>query len=106
VRHVDRWLPVHELTTAQVWEVIGQAGTRAHWVYDYLPRLSCRFCVLASRSALIRATILGPEGAARRVEQEQRMGHQFRAGQSMASIIEASRGLTLATTPPATTWAA
>lgn len=106
VRHVDRWLPVHELTTAQLWEVIGQAGTRAHWVYAFLPRLSCRFCVLASRAALIRAAILDPEGAARRAELVQRMGHRFRPRQSMADIIAASRRLTLATAPPATTWTA
>lgn len=106
MRHVDRWLPVHELTTAEVWDVISQAGTRAHWVYAYLPRLSCRFCVLASRSALVRAAILDPDGAMRRAELEQRMDHQFQPGQSMADIIAASRGLTLATAPPAATWAA
>jgi 3'-phosphoadenosine 5'-phosphosulfate sulfotransferase (PAPS reductase)/FAD synthetase len=105
VRHVDRWLPVHELTTAQVWDVIGQAGTRAHWVYAYLPRLSCRFCVLASRPALIRAAILDPEGAVRRAGQEQRMGHQFRPGLSMAEIVAASRDRTIAMAPPVTSWA-
>jgi hypothetical protein len=106
MRHVDRWLPVHELTTAEVWEVIGQAGTRAHWVYACLPPAQLRFCVLPSRSALVRAAILDPEGAMGRAELEQRMGHQFQPGQSMADIIAASRGLTLTPAPPARTWAA
>jgi len=106
VRHVDLWLPVHELTTGQVWEVIGQAGTRPHWVYAYLPRLSCRFCVLAGKSALVRAALLDPAGAAARADLEQRMGHRFRSDLSMADIIAAARGLTLDTAPPATTWAA
>jgi len=98
-------LPVHELTTGQVWEVIGQAGTRPHWVYAYLPRLSCRFCFLAGKSALVRAALLDPAGAAARADLEQRMGHRFRPDLSMADIIAASRGLTLDTAPPAVTWA-
>jgi 3'-phosphoadenosine 5'-phosphosulfate sulfotransferase (PAPS reductase)/FAD synthetase len=106
VRHVDQWLPVHHLTTGEVWDVIGQAGTRPHWVYAYLPRLSCRFCVLASRSALIRAAILDPAGAARRAELEERMGHKFRADLSMAEIVKTARPLTIQTAPQARDWAA
>lgn len=90
VRHVDQWLPVHDLTAAEVWEVIGQAGTRSHWIYDHLPRLSCRFCVLAGRDALITAAQLDPQGAARRAAAEQQMGHQFRKDLSMAEIIAAA----------------
>jgi 3'-phosphoadenosine 5'-phosphosulfate sulfotransferase (PAPS reductase)/FAD synthetase len=106
VRHVDRWLPVHELTTTQVWDLIAEAGTRPHWVYAYLPRLSCRFCVLAGKAALIRAALLDPAGAARRADLEQRIGHQFRQDLSMADILQAARGLTLDIAPPAVTWAA
>jgi 3'-phosphoadenosine 5'-phosphosulfate sulfotransferase (PAPS reductase)/FAD synthetase len=106
VRHVDQWLPVHELTTHQIWDLIAEAGTRPHWVYAYLPRLSCRFCVLAGKAALIRSALLDPAGAARRADLEQRIGHQFRQNLSMADIIEAARGLTLDTAPPAVTWAA
>lgn len=89
-----------------MWDVIAQAGTRPHWVYAYLPRLSCRFCVLASKPALIRATILDPAGAAARADLERRMGHTFRPGLSMADIITAARGLTIDTAPPALPWAA
>src|SRR6185437_10786523 len=106
VRHVDQWLPVHQLTTSQIWDLIAEAGTRPHWVYAYLPRLSCRFCVLAGKAALIRSALLDPAGAARRADLEQRMGHQFRQNLSMADIIQAARGLTLDTAPPAVTWAA
>ncbi len=106
VRHVDRWLPAHELTAGQVWDAIAQAGTRPHWVYAYLPRLSCRFCVLASKSALVRAALLDPAGAAARADLERRIGHRFRQDLSMADIIAAARGLTIDTAPPATTWAA
>lgn len=46
------------------------------------------FCVLASRPALIRAAQLHPDRARRHAEMEGRMGHKFRAGLSMAQIIE------------------
>ena len=92
VRHVDEWLPVHCWTTAQVWARIDQAPTRPHSVYAQgMPRLSCRFCVLASRSALVLAARLDPDGARRRAELETAMGHQFRADMSMADIIAAAR---------------
>lgn len=88
VRHVDEWLPVHAWTTDQVWARIEQAGTRPHPVYDLgMPRLSCRFCVLASHSALVRAAQLDPDGARRRADLEAAMGHQFRADVSMAQIL-------------------
>jgi 3'-phosphoadenosine 5'-phosphosulfate sulfotransferase (PAPS reductase)/FAD synthetase len=87
-REVDLWLPVHSWTTDQVWEHIRQSGVRYHPAYDAgMPRLSCRFCVLASRSALIRAAQLDPAGARKRAALEQRMGHNFRQDLSMAQII-------------------
>jgi 3'-phosphoadenosine 5'-phosphosulfate sulfotransferase (PAPS reductase)/FAD synthetase len=104
VRHVDEWLPVHTWTAPQVWARIDQAGTRPHPVYaEGMPRLSCRFCVLASRSALIRAAQLDPAGARRRAELEDQMGHRFRRDLSMAEIITAAR-----TTPagPVADWMA
>jgi 3'-phosphoadenosine 5'-phosphosulfate sulfotransferase (PAPS reductase)/FAD synthetase len=89
VRLVDEWLPVHAWTVEQVWQRIKEAGTRPHRVYaEGMPRLSCRFCVLASKSALIRAAQLDPEGARKRAELERRMGHTFRKDLSMAQIIE------------------
>ena len=56
-----------------------------------MPRLSCRFCPLASRSALILAARLDPEGAERRAAMEQRMGHSFRHDLSMRDIITLSQ---------------
>jgi len=88
-RRVDVWLPIHSWTTAEVWADIRRSGVRYHPVYDKgMPRLSCRFCVLASRSALIRAAQLDPEGARRRAAMEERMGHTFQNGRSMADIIK------------------
>lgn len=105
VRQVDEWLPIHAWTTEQVWTRIAQAGTRPHPAYAAgMPRLSCRFCVLASRSALIRAAQLDPAGAAARLAMETRMGHSFRRDLPMADIIAAAA----ASTAPAAAedWAA
>ena len=91
VRWVDEWLPIHGWAAGQVWARITAAGTRPHPIYAAgMPRLSCRFCVLASRSALILAARLDPEGAGRRAAMEQRMGHAFRQGMPMRDIIAAA----------------
>lgn len=91
VRHVDEWLPIHGWHIVEVWARIAEAGTRPHPVYAAgMPRLSCRFCVLASRSALIRAAQLDPAGAQKRAELEARMGHSFRQDLSMGDIITAA----------------
>jgi 3'-phosphoadenosine 5'-phosphosulfate sulfotransferase (PAPS reductase)/FAD synthetase len=87
-RTVDEWLPILEWTTEQVWDRIRQAGTRHHWAYDAgMPRLSCSFCVLASRGALVRAAQLRPVLAAEYAGVEQRIGHRFRRDLSMAQIV-------------------
>ncbi len=53
-RHVDTWLPIHDWSVEDVWQRIRQAGTRPHPAYAAgMSRLSCRFCVLASRADLI-----------------------------------------------------
>ena len=88
VRLVDEWLPIHDWTAGQVWARIAEAGTRTHPVYAAgMPRLSCRFCVLASRSALVLASRLDPAGAERRAGMEDRMGHAFRKGMRMRDIV-------------------
>lgn len=71
-RTVLQWLPIFELTTAQVFETIAAAGQVPHWAYAAgMTRLSCCFCIMASRADLIRAAELNPELYAtyRRLEQ-------------------------------------
>lgn len=72
---------------------IAAAGTRPHPAYaEGMPRLSCSFCVLASRSALVRAAQLRPDLARQYVAVEARMGHRFRADLSIADVeAEAER---------------
>jgi 3'-phosphoadenosine 5'-phosphosulfate sulfotransferase (PAPS reductase)/FAD synthetase len=98
VRQVTEWLPILEWTVDQVWERISGAGTTPHPAYAAgMPRLSCCFCVLASRSALVRAAQLMPDLAAEYERVELRIGHRFTQALSMTEIIE------LAATTPTTT---
>lgn len=93
-RRVDEWYPIHHLTVTDVWERIAAAGTRAHPAYAAgMTRLSCRFCVLASRADLVCSARLNPILADRYAAVEEAAGHRFRADLSMADIIAEARGL-------------
>lgn len=88
LRHVDTWYPVHSWSTADVWRSVWASGLRVHPAYAAgMPRLSCVFCVLASRSALVRAAQLQPALAARYAALEAKIGHRFKNDLSMAEII-------------------
>lgn len=97
-REVWEWAPILDWTVEQVWARIRQAGTRHHWAYDAgMPRLSCCFCVLAGRDALIRAAQLMPELAQEYLATEVRVGHTFRQDLSMADIVAAANRETVTT---------
>lgn len=88
LRKVDRWLPIHHWTEDQVWDRIRSSGVPHHPAYDAgMPRLSCSFCVLASRSALVLAAQLRPKLAAEYAAVEERIDHRFTDAFSMADII-------------------
>lgn len=92
-RRVDDWYPIHDWPLARVWETIAAAGTRPHPAYaSGMTRLSCRFCVLASRADLICSARLNPELAQRYAAVEQQTGHRFRVDLSMADVIAAAAG--------------
>lgn len=87
VKHVDNWLPIHSWTEDQVWAGIRESGVKYHPVYDAgMPRLSCRFCVLAGRKALVRAAQLDPAGALKRARLEDKFQAR-RAARAMACLL-------------------
>jgi 3'-phosphoadenosine 5'-phosphosulfate sulfotransferase (PAPS reductase)/FAD synthetase len=91
-RWVDEWLPIHDWGVDEVWGAIRQSGLRAHFAYDIgMPRLSCAFCVFASKPALILAAQHNPELAQRYVNAEARMGHTFRHKLSIAEVVEEAK---------------
>ena len=75
-REVFDWLPVFDLSTEDVFRVIRNAGQSPHWAYVAgMSRLSCSFCILASRADLRRAAELRPDLYRTYVELERRIGH-------------------------------
>jgi len=80
--------PIHDLNTDEVFEVIRLAGQEAHPVYATgNERLSCVFCVLGSTNDLRNGAALRPDLFERYVELEDKMGHTFRADQSLRQIV-------------------
>lgn len=78
-RHVDRWLPIHHWTEAQVWDVIRASGVRHHQAYDLgMSRLSCAFCIMASRRDLEIAAEHNPSLLATYIDLQDRVGSTFR----------------------------
>ncbi len=93
-RLVDDWYPIFDWPVAKVWQRIAAAGTRPHPAYAQgMTRLSCRFCVLASRADLVCSARLNPDLAARYAAVEVQTGHRFRNDLSMAHIIAEAEGL-------------
>jgi 3'-phosphoadenosine 5'-phosphosulfate sulfotransferase (PAPS reductase)/FAD synthetase len=88
-REVTRWLPIHDWTDAQVWDRLRSRELEVHPAYAAgMPRLSCCFCVLSSKPALVRAAQLNPELAQEYLAVEQTVGHTFRQDLSIAEIVE------------------
>lgn len=58
------WLPIHDWTTAEVFQRIADAGQAPHWAYAAgMTRLSCCFCIMASKAYYAR----GDDGQLRAV---------------------------------------
>ena len=75
-REVFDWLPVFDLSTEDVFRVIRDAGQSPHWAYAAgMSRLSCSFCILASRADLRRAAELRPALYRTYAALERRIGH-------------------------------
>lgn len=82
--------PIHDLTTAEVFEVIRLDGQLPHPIYATgNERLSCVFCVLGSDNDLRNGAKQRPELFDRYVRLEESMEHTFRAKQSLTEIVTA-----------------
>ena len=70
------WLPIFDLTEDQVFRVIRAAGQIPHPAYAMgMTRLSCVFCIMASRADLRTAARLQPGLYRTYAELEERIGH-------------------------------
>ena len=97
VREIVNYLPLHQLPVDAVWRIIAgsQISDLVHPAYRLgMPRLSCRFCILASRGALVRSAQLNPDLAAEYLKVEQETGHAFRLGCSIEEVIAEAESAT------------
>ena len=70
------WLPVFDYAESDVFAVIREAGQTPHPAYAMgMSRLSCVFCIMASRSDLRTAARLQPRLYRTYAELERRIGH-------------------------------
>lgn len=77
------WLPIFDLSTDQVFAMIKEAGQKPHPAYKAgMTRLSCAFCIMASKADLATAAKLRPALYRKYVEMERRIGHTM----SMAGV--------------------
>lgn len=68
------WLPIHDWTTAEVFEDIAQHQQQPHWVYRAgMTRKSCVVCIMASEADLRTAARLAPGIVSRYVRAERRL---------------------------------
>lgn len=68
------WLPIFEMSTDEVFSSIKEAGQEPHWAYQAgMTRLSCCFCIMASKADLTTAAKLNPELYAKMVALEKRI---------------------------------
>jgi len=70
------WLPVHDMLTPEVFAAIEHAGQEPHYAYALgNDRLSCVFCIMASKPDLRNGRIQRPELFEQYVALEQRTGY-------------------------------
>ncbi|MEY9846083.1 3'-phosphoadenosine 5'-phosphosulfate sulfotransferase (PAPS reductase)/FAD synthetase [Streptacidiphilus sp. BW17] len=89
-RQVTTWLPIHQLSTDDVWKTVRASGIPPHPAYQHVPRLSCKLCPFAGRSALIASARQNPDTALDYALVEDEIGQPFRRDLSMTQIIEAA----------------
>ena len=70
------WLPIFDLSEAEVFAMIAEAGQEPHWAYaEGMTRLSCCFCIMGSTRDLTTAARLRPDLYRKIVEMERRLDH-------------------------------
>lgn len=69
------WLPIHEWLIEEVFSMIAAVGQQPHWAYAAgMTRLSCCFCIMASKADLTTAARLNPKLYREYVELERSTG--------------------------------
>lgn len=68
------YLPIHDFTTAEVFEEIALSQQQPHWVYRAgMTRKSCVICIMSSERDMRTAAQLAPEVVRRYIDAEKRL---------------------------------
>ncbi len=87
-RTVYDFLPIRDMTLDQVWRTIQASGQRRHEAYDLgASRLSCSFCLFASKADLTIAARARPALYRRYAALEQKTGYTLQPGRSLAETV-------------------
>lgn len=82
------WLPIHHLTTAEVFAGIAAAGQKPHAAYaNGNERLSCVFCILGSANDARNGAVRNPELYARYVALEQKTGYTMHQSRRSLPVL-------------------
>lgn len=72
------WLPIHKHKIEKVFETIRKANQKPHWAYEKgMTRLSCSFCIMASKKDLKTAAKLRPDLFQKYCDYEKKLGMTF-----------------------------
>jgi DNA sulfur modification protein DndC len=72
------WLPIHDMDEKQVFATIAKAGQQPHWAYAAgMSRLSCVFCIMASKKDLQTAAKLMPVKFQEYIKLEKTIGYKM-----------------------------
>jgi DNA sulfur modification protein DndC len=74
-REVWDWLPLFHQSTAEVFEIIREAGEKPFWAYEKNQRLSCVFCIMGNVNDLRHGAEQNPELFRKYVDLEKKIGH-------------------------------
>ena len=70
------WLPIHDLTTGEVFQAIADDGQQPHAAYSQgNDRLSCVFCIMASRNDIRNGAKANPALLERYIALEEKTGY-------------------------------
>jgi len=87
-REVWDWLPIHHWTEDQVWQRHRDVSLPWHWAYGQgMSRLSCSFCIMASKADLCTAARLRPDLAAEYLAVEAELGMPFQPGRPLETTL-------------------
>lgn len=89
-RDWHEWLPIHELSTAEVFATIREAGEEPHPAYAAgNERLSCTFCIMGSARDIANGAKHRPDLLAKYVEIEKRTGYTMHMSRKPIMLLVA-----------------